>query len=150
MKFEILWNTGTLVHGFRIVRVVIFSGFVNSSPEFQLLKKQNQIETCFWGFFSILNIFKESRIRHYRGPEQRELWKRLVKCKHIFFTSVRLKFLLCWVTLIPRWRTLNWNHIPRVGKFDPQFLFLIKVPTLFRAPPPPGITLIAALYMVSF
>ena len=36
------WHTPELcpVRGSRIVRVVIFSGLVNSSPEFQLLKKQ--------------------------------------------------------------------------------------------------------------
>ena len=63
------------------------------------------------GFFSILNIFKESRTCHYHGPDQRELWKRLVKCKHIFFTSVGLKFPLWWVTL-------NSKPDPRVGTFE--------------------------------
>ena len=48
----------------------------------------------------------------------------------------------------PRWGTLNWNLIPRVRKFDSKFLFLIKVPTLSRAPPPSGITLIGALCTV--
>ena len=36
------------------------------------------------------------------------------------------------------------NLIPRVREFDSKFLFLIKVPTLSRAPSPSGITWIAA------
>ena len=72
---------------------------MNWSPEFQFLKKQNQIETCFQSFFSLLNIFKESRTCHYRGPEQCKLWKRLLKCKHVYFISVGLKFPLGWLTL---------------------------------------------------
>ena len=35
-----------------------------------------------------------------------------------------------------RWGTLNRNLIPTVRNFDSKFLFLIKVPTLSRGPPP--------------
>ena len=59
----------------------------------------------------LLSIFKESRARHYRGLVQCELWKRLVKCKHIFFTSVGLKFPLWWVT----W---NSKHYPEEGNLE--------------------------------
>ena len=94
---------------------------------------------------SIVNLFKDRRARHYRGPEQRQLWSR-VWCKHIFFTSFGLKFPLSWVTL-------NSKPYPEMGNFElrsypkgwevwphirPNICFwLIKVPTLSRSPPAP-------------
>ena len=41
-----------------------------------------------------------------------------------------------FVNVQDRWGNWNWNLIPRVRKFDSKFLFLIKVHTLSRAPPP--------------
>ena len=53
------------IYGFRakIIAKYEIEEFVNSSPEFQLLlKKQNQIETCFRSFFSLLNILKRAEL----------------------------------------------------------------------------------------
>ena len=91
---------------------------------------------------SIVNLFKERRARHYRGPEQHQLWSR-VWCKHIFFTLFGLKFPLWWVTLNSKPYSemgnfelqsypMGWEVWPQIFVFDWS-----KFPTLSRSPPAP-------------
>ena len=73
-------------------------------------RKQKQIEACFGVFMSIVNLFKESRARLYRGPEQRGLLIPGIIQAHILYLSrIEISALV---------GNLDSKRYPEVGNFE--------------------------------